>query len=200
MYKAIVSTCIVLIIILSLVLYKNLTIPEVVYGERKMSEIQEQTSKEISLIEDEKLNKITLNEMISRYSRPESAVEYLFAISMLEDVNLFPDAFTVEQFSQDVSLIDEPDKDKIVLDLMKTLTQNGDLDKIIIDNTMWTTDKNSVRLLVDLYYKKKKAPVRVNIKVKKVEMLNSENGNILSSYFYIDSSVKEIVTRINKEI
>ncbi|MGE8081500.1 hypothetical protein [Peribacillus loiseleuriae] len=200
MYKATVSTCIVLLIIWGFILYKNNTTPEVVYGERTSSEIQAQTTKEISLVKEERLNKKELNEMHSRYSSPESAVEYLFAISILEEVNLFPDAFTVEQFNQDVSLIDEINKEKVVQELMKSLTQAGDLEKISIDNTMWTTDQKSVRLLVDLFYKKQKKPVRINIKVKKVDMLNNANGKVLSSYYYIDSSIKEIVARINKKI
>ncbi|MFC0418054.1 hypothetical protein ACFFHH_21900 [Cytobacillus solani] len=65
---------------------------------------------------------------------------------------------------------------------------------------MMVFEKDSIRVICDLFYEDRQSPVRVNIKVKKEKMEHLPHGDTdyhdISEYYYIDSSVWEIINKI----
>lgn len=164
-------------------------VSKVVNAEDKKGQIE----KEIRLVEQN--DEDMINTVKERYSKPEAAIDYLFGISMLGNVNMYPDAFTVEQFFKDINDSENGSKIDHVKDIMNRLTKNGTLTNTKIVKKKSVGERES-RIVVDIYYKDLDEPIRVQIKVKK--HVTKEKGNKQELY-YISTSVWEIIKKIDKD-
>ncbi len=139
-----------------------------------------------------------------RYSKPEAALEYLFALSLLEETDLYPDAFTIEQYMNDVFTKVGENKEQKVKDIMERLTRDGKLTSVQFVKSKMVFDKKSLRVVADLYYNDLKNPIRVNVKLKEVEhdYIGHATDNVISrsQFYYIDSSVWDIIDKIERNI
>jgi hypothetical protein len=150
---------------------------------------------------DAPVSKEFIEYLHNRYSKPESAIEYLFAVSMLNQEDFYPDAFTLEQYNEDVFGHEEADKVKLVNDIMDRLSRNKTLQSVKMVKSMMVLEKESLRVVADLNYSDLEDPIRINVKLKKLEQ-HSEDEHIHeheSNYYYIDSSVWDLLNRIEGE-
>lgn len=175
----------ILLIGLAVGTYKLMVPTQVVSQDINAEEQKEQLEKEIRLV-DQKDDEV-ISTLKERYSRPEAAINYLFGISMLENVNMFPDAFTYDRFFEGIKASENGSKIENVNDIMNRLTKYGTLTKTKIVKKK--IKERESRFVVDLYYEGLDEPIRVQIKVKKHSQ---------QEIYYVDTSVWDIIEKIEK--
>ena len=146
---------------------------------------KEQILKEIRLVEQK--DEDMIDTVKERYSKPEAAIDYLFSISLLENVNMYPDAFTFDRFFEDIKTSENGSKIENINDIMKRLTKNGTLTKTKIVKKK--IKESESRFVVELYYESLDEPIRVQIKVKKHSQ---------KEIYYVETSVWDIIEKIEK--
>lgn len=156
-------------------------VSKVVNAEDKKKQIE----KEIRLVEQK--DEDMIDTVKERYSKPEAAIDYLFSISLLENVNMYPDAFTYDRFFEDIKASENGSKIENINDIMKRLTKNGTLTKTKIVKKK--IKESESRFVVELYYESLDEPIRVQIKVKKHSQ---------KEIYYVDTSVWDIIEKIEK--
>jgi uncharacterized protein YxeA len=202
MKRLLISIFVISILVGGLFIYKKVTTPDVPRVFKSMEEAEKQI-----MTEAEEASKLTNSndqeayeklekELQERYSRPESAVEYLFAIATLGEENYYPDAFTIDQYSSDIFDHEEPDKVKLVKDILNRLTRNQHLESVEMIRSMLVFEKDALRVVADLHYSDLPEPIRVNIKLKQIKMESSHGEEHEQNYYYISSSVWDILKRI----
>lgn len=195
-----------MIVFSGIAVYVKLSVPEISSPVKKeLVNLEEDFKKEMK---DSRSPDIKGDEFVKsleqRYSRPEAALEYLFALSLLEETDLYPDAFTIDQYMNDVFNKEGENKEQKVKDIMERLTRDGKLTSVQFVKSKMVFDKNSLRVVADLYYNDLKNPIRVNVKLKEVEhdYIGHAADNIISKsqFYYIDSSVWDIIDKIERNI
>lgn len=204
MYKLLITVGAVLILFSGFAIYRTLAVPSVSNDKIEISTMVENLNYEMNMKKEGiETNKVS-QQLEERYSKPESAIEYLFALSMLEKQDLYPDAFTLEQYSKDAFDTEATDREGLIIDIMNRLTRNKNLESVEYVKNMMVFEQDSIRLVVDLRYKDLSEPIRVNVKLKKVKHLitstNEPDFEYETNYYYIDSSVWELIDRIEDNI
>ncbi|KOP82381.1 hypothetical protein [Cytobacillus solani] len=200
--KIIVTVIVILLVVTTYLIIKTTVLSKVSKFEKSNVELIETGKKEKeAAMQDGKEPEKELEEYLKeKYSKPESAVEYLFSIALQNDVNSYPGAFSQEQIQDDLFNRKEKDKEKLVQDILSRLTRDGKLTTVKVLKGMMVFEKDSIRVICDLFYEDRQSPVRVNIKVKKEKMEHLPHGDTdfhdISEYYYIDSSVWEIINKI----
>ncbi|USK62185.1 hypothetical protein [Peribacillus asahii] len=193
--KRIVMFGCISLILIAAIAYKAIEPSQVTSEEVSIEDTTATIQKEILSVEQK--DEEVISAVKERYAKPEAAVDYLFGIAMLKNVDLFPDAFTVERFSEDVKAPELGSKVETVEDIMNRLTKNGTLTEVKVVKTKNTFEKMTVLFIVDLYYKDLAAPIRVQIKVKESGYTgNGENDK--EQHYYVDTSVWKILEKIEK--
>lgn len=190
---------ILMVVIAAYMIVRYIAVPKVSEFKKDHTEFLStaQMENELTVQEDEVPDEEFVEYLKDKYSKPEAAIEYLFSIALRNDVNDYPNAFTQEQISKDLFEQKEPDKEKLVQDILLRLTRDGTLTSVNVIKGMMVFEKSSIRIVCDLYYRDLDTPIRVNIKVKKEVMEHNEHDQSDSSeYFYIDSSVWDIIRKI----
>ncbi len=192
------------VLIAGFYIYKKATTPAVPASTQDMAAAQKVLAKEQAFTPDEGVTEEEFHEYLQeRYSKPEAAVEYLFAIAMKEEVDLYSDAFTFEQFQKDIhENRSETNKEELIRDIMKRITREGTLTDIHIIKSMMVFEKESLRVVADLNYQGQEQPVRVNIKLKQVELEHiehsGEHNHVKNDFYYVDSSIWDLINKIEK--
>ena len=138
-------------------------------------------------------------EINEKYSTPESAVEYLVTLSMIKDIDSYPNAFDSITFNKDIHGHREKDKKKLILEIMDRITRKSSIEKIDFLDINWTLNKDSVRVISDFYYLDLEEPIRVNVLVTKKETTDMhDNGDTEMEFYYIKSSVWELIDSIER--
>lgn len=202
MKKIAIVLIILFVATVGLMIYKKITTPDIPNVVKEMDESLNIVKEEQDTVNrnwsDSPVSKEFVDYLNERYSKPESAVEYLFAVAMLNQEDFYPDAFTLEQYNEDVFGNEETNKIKLVTDIMNRLSRNQTLESVEMIKSMMVFEKDSLRVVADLNYSDLEEPIRINVKLKKLEQ-HSEDEHIHehgSNYYYIDSSVWDILGSI----
>ncbi|WP_066297610.1 hypothetical protein [Bacillus sp. FJAT-29937] len=203
MRRKIIATVIITLLLVSAYLIVKVAVQSKVSTfEKSNIELNEiaQMEKNLTMQAGEEPDEEFEKYLKEKYSKPEAAIEYLFSIALQNDVNNYPSAFSQEQLQTDLFERKEQDKEQLVKDIMSRLTRNGMLTSVKVIKGMMVFEKDSIRVICDLNYKDLKSPIRVNIKVKKEKMEHFQHGDNdfhdTSEYYYIDSSVWELINKI----
>lgn len=135
------------------------------------------------------------------YISAEETVEYFFAMAKVGDIQLFPSVFMSEVFQEDFFQYDFSEREKKLNEAMQRLSRNGTLERVEIIRDLWVLQKDSTRIVVDLYYKDLPEPKRINLMLKHIEQAppNQTGNGMLLDVFFITTSVWEIIDHIEKE-
>lgn len=201
--KWIIPSLIVTILVLVGTLWLSLRAPEVSPAQFAVEDTTKDLEMEIKAFyaatnEDE----LPVSDVeASAYISAEETIEYFFTMAKLEDVQLFPSVFMPEVYQDDFFQFDFTERENEVKEAMKRITRDGTLEQVEIVRDLWVLQKDSTRLVVDLYYQNLSEPIRLNLMLKHIEQAppNQTGNGTLLDVFFITTSVWEIIEHIEQE-
>lgn len=135
------------------------------------------------------------------YISAEETVEYFFTMAKMEDEQLFPSVFMPETFQKDFFQYDFTEREEKLNEAMQRVSREGTLERVEIIRDLWVLQKDSTRIVVDIFYSDLPQPKRINLMLKHIEQAppnQTGNGKLLD-VFFITSSIWEIIDHIEKE-
>lgn len=130
-------------------------------------------------------------DITKRHRDPEFVVQYLFGTLILEDVELFVQAFQSGTLSEDLFSVDNPDKIEVANEMMDMITRNGLLERVGIINVSGSIG-SVVTVRISLGYSDGKE-VKVPLKMEMYGDAHSDGNSI----YYITTSVWDIIEAIH---
>lgn len=130
-------------------------------------------------------------------SKIESVINYFFFTANTNNADLFISTLNPELLNKDFPELDLQEKFEKIDESMKRISRNGQIEKIEVIRSLWVMESKAVRVVLDIYYKDLKKPVRINLIVKKIEQSHNHSDNEKDNDLpYIHSSVWDIIELI----
>ncbi|MEX3624993.1 hypothetical protein [Viridibacillus arvi] len=195
----------ILILLMSGVLYFVVKTPDVKKGtvvdENEMINIQEDVnqfySKEDEGIPEESND--NPNTMNAKDTIENLIIKY-FSYAQLGEVDLFPSTIVGERFESDFFKFDFTERDEEIKRALEGITRKQQLESVKVIRNLWVMKANSSRVVIDLYYKDLKEPIRVNLLIRKVKQIEGHHSEANMDMYFVDTSIWELIESIeNKE-
>lgn len=184
------------LLFLGVVLFFTKQTPDIQPGTIDVTASEKQIVKDIASFYKEDSNEQS-NENIQSYTTAEETVNYFFTIARVGDSNLFPTVFLPEIYEKDFFKFTLDERLPKVQEAMNRITRENQLNKVEIIRNLWVFNKDSTRIVVDLYYEDLQEPIRVNFLLKTIEMHDShEEGEHIDDVYYVGSSIWDIIRDI----
>ncbi|MBX8945961.1 hypothetical protein [Lysinibacillus sp. K60] len=130
-------------------------------------------------------------------SKIESVINYFFFTANTNNADLFISTLNPELLNKDFPELDLQEKFEKIDESMNRISRNGQIEKIEVIRSLWVMESKAVRVVLDIYYKDLKKPVRINLIVKKIEQSHNHSDNEKDNDLpYIHSSVWDIIELI----
>jgi len=130
-------------------------------------------------------------------SKIESVINYFFFTANTNNADLFISTLNPELLNKDFPELNLQEKFKKIDESMNRISRNGQIEKIEVIRSLWVMESKAVRVVLDIYYKDLKKPVRINLIVKKIEQSHNHSDNEKDNDLpYIHSSVWDIIELI----
>lgn len=193
---------VLLVLLVGFVIYKAYFTPEITKGEIgnktiwKDFELQtEEFEKKSKTFDGVKEIENTVPTIDG--SKIESVINYFFFTANTNNADLFISTLNPELLNKDFPELNLQEKFKKIDESMNRISRNGQIEKIEVIRSLWVMESKAVRVVLDIYYKDLKKPVRINLIVKKIEHSHNHSDNEKDNDLpYIHSSVWDIIELI----
>ncbi|WDV09264.1 hypothetical protein [Lysinibacillus irui] len=193
---------VLLVLLVGFVIYKAYFTPEITKGEIgnktiwKDFELQtEEFEKKSKTLDGVKEIENTVPTIDG--SKIESVINYFFFTANTNNADLFISTLNPELLNKDFPELNLQEKFRKIDESMNRISRNGQIEKIEVIRSLWVMESKAVRVVLDIYYKDLKKPVRINLIVKKIEQSHNHSDNEKENDLpYIHSSVWDIIELI----
>lgn len=197
-------TCVVLLLLLLLILYLIWKTPNVEKGEIAQEERWENFQEELIDFRDAKdtsSDGVIFEEhdhTMDEGTSIEEAIEYFFFAVKANDVDLFGSAVMPEMMQADYFQYDVIERIDKMSESMSRITRNNQLERIEIVRNLWQFQKNTTRVVVDLFYTDLTEPIRVNFVMTSVEYSDThfEGEDEVEEVYLVNTSIWELIRNI----
>lgn len=156
------------------------------------------SSSDISAFKSGDIRKLALTDEKS-YSSVEAAISMFFSYAQHGEADLFASSLNHEQFQKDFFQYDVPERHGKIEEALNRISRKGQLESISVVKNGWALEPDTVRLVVDLYYKDLNEPVRIGVLIAGEEEYEAETEEITKVY-YVVSSVWEVIRNIEGKV
>lgn len=192
---------VVLIILLSGILYMTLKTPNVKKGtvldNNKLHSIQKKIddfySNETKGIPEEQEDSSKIKE---RDGIVEDTILKYFSYAQLNEIELFPSVVYDERFESDFFKFEFDQRDAEMEKAFDKITRNHQLKSVKVIRTLWVMKADSTRVVVELHYKDRKNPIRINLLLKKIKQSDEHSKGKEMDMYFVDSSIWELIESI----
>lgn len=193
---------VLLVLLVGFVIYKAYFTPEITKGEIgnktiwKDFELQtEEFEKKSKTLDGVKEIENTVPTIDG--SKIESVINYFFFTANTNNADLFISTLNPELLNKDFPELNLQEKFRKIDESMNRISRNRQIEKIEVIRSLWVMESKAVRVVLDIYYKDLKKPVRINLIVKKIEQSHNHSDNEKENDLpYIHSSVWDIIELI----
>lgn len=192
---------VVLIILMSGVLYITIKTPNVKKGtvldDNRIQSIQKKINDFYS-IESKGIPKETEapNKVNKRNGAVEEVILKYFSFAKLNEIELFPSVVSYGRFQSDFFKFEFDQRDAEMVKAFNKITRNHQLRSVKVIRTLWVMKANSTRVVVDLHYKDRKKPFRVNLLIKKIKQSDGHSKGKETDMYFVDTSIWELIESI----
>ncbi|WP_066418237.1 hypothetical protein [Sutcliffiella cohnii] len=134
-----------------------------------------------------------LSDMTQRQRIPENVIQFLFGTILVDDPELFVQAFDTETISKDLFAIDNPDKLEVASDIMNRISRDSKLERVGIINTKGSVGQE-VTVRIAISYSD-----GLEIKFPITMRLQRNSHGEDNSIYFISSSVWDLIKVIESK-
>lgn len=191
------------IISLGIILFLSIKTPDVDTENIEINQSQAEIESDINSFYDtaESEDMYSIETEASSYISAEATVEYLFTVAKIGDDDFFPTVFLPERFEKDFFKFELEERANKVEEAMSRISRGGTLERVQIIRNLLVLEKDSTRVVVDIYYEDLKSPIRINIILKHISQApaNQTGSGTEEEVYFVNSSVWEIIKNIESE-
>ena len=128
----------------------------------------------------------------------EQSIEYFFFVVKSGDINLLGSTMNSEQFQKDFFQYEVVERTDKMTEAMQRITRDNRMERIEIVRSLWQFQKDSTRIVVDLYYSDLTEPIRVNLMMKSSEISDThfEDEAHSDEVYFVNTSIWELIRNI----